>query len=261
MDSPHLFYQLPPATPDQEVHLQFHISVNGQAYAAEILTFEGVQGGEAAELLALKPEVLKKLYDFEVQGNSVAVTVIFEGAKEWLPWLELMATNQYLKTDSSFQPVAPKERAELLFFDQTREKDKPTGTYSATCQQNCLQNYYSCSEFECGSATVFCDPCLEFYAFCLQNCCNPTSTTFTRTTILSTVIDGTACLSPSYPTSNGKIYQIKRRNYKQETIRRDTDSYCNTTDTVISTSYYSRLCDVATSTNCSGPTGKPTCNW
>lgn len=262
MEGPQLFYQLPPAPIGQEVQLHFRISVNGQAFAAEILTFEKVTGGESVELLALQPGLLKQLYEFDQQGNTVTVTAIFDGSKEWLPWAGLVSYNQFLKSDRSFVPVAPSERMAMILFDEPLQKTKPTGSFSATCQQNCYTSYEICAEYECGSPVVFCDPCLEYLADCLTNCCQATSTTFSRTTILSTVVDGTACLSPSYPnTSTGQIYQIKRRNYKQETIRRDTDTFCNTTDTVLSTSYYSKLCDVNTYAGCNSPTGKPTCNW
>ena len=262
MESPQLFYQLPLLQGEGGLEFQFRISVNGQGFAAELLTLEKAQGGESVELLATRPDLLKKLYELDSQGNKVAVTAIAEGTKDWFLWEDLLAYNRQLKTDSSFLPIAPEARAELILFDQVRPKEQPTGSYAITCQEKCLQEYYQCALDQCGSPTVFCEVCLIQYAECLKHCCTPSTITFVRTTILSTVVDGTACLSEDYPnTSSGQVYQITRRNYKDETIQRTTNSYCVVTDVVISTSYYSKLCDVATASECANPTGKPTCNW
>jgi len=261
MESPFLYFQLPHAIEEDQTILQFHIHVNGQAYAAEILSLPPTEGGESIELLAKSPLILKHLYELAEEGNQVTVSVVFSGFEAWMSWSQLVDFNRDLKVDPSFLPIADKDR-EVITFDEDWAAKNASAFSGLDCRDRCYQDYLACAIDTCGQPLSLCEPCLTQYSGCLRNCCIASTTTYTQTTIISTVVEGSECLAYFYPSATtGNVYQIKRRTYKVETIQETTDTYCITTQTVIATSYYSRLCDVLTTQTCSNPISTPTCNW
>ena len=261
--SPYLFYRLPNIQVDQETTVQFLYEVKGQAYAAELLTLARLDGGEAVELCSRNAALLTNLKDLAASGVSVRVTVENEHFRDSLVLGDMIANSDQITHSPAFRPVSLTAHSDMVFpIAEARLTAKGATRAATPCSTDCYNDYTACAQAICGFPTVFCDPCLSDYADCLANCCTPSSTTYSQTTLISTVLVGTSCLSNSYPSaSTGTLYRTRRRNYKTETIQQTTDSYCNVSEQVIATSYFSDLCDYNTFIFCSGPVGKPACSY
>jgi len=159
-------YQLPKALSKTGQALQFHFLVNGLAVASEILDFANADPQPFVPLLPKKPLVLRNLLLLEAQGSTMEV-LLEANHFESLTAPADLPTPQSLQDQSGSSP--PAMASELFLLEKGFGFVVPRGLDQA-CFDLCRDRYASCAMFHCSNPNIFCDPCLDTYSECSNEC-------------------------------------------------------------------------------------------
>jgi hypothetical protein len=278
LESRPLFFAPPADSLDGARTLAFRINLNGRPYLEETLRVERLGAG-AFELLAMRPELLDRLYTISAnRADRVTVEVLVDGrpVHAFSSFEELVQYNRELKATSLNPLVAKSEVRDYTGAAKppavSTAKPKPATAKGMQadpyCADQCYGDYDRCTDYGWGCDYGDCSRCQNSLDACLSYCpivcVDPKNSTIVNNdAVVATNYGGQECREHQWESdfTSGEWYTNTRLTWKRTKVRRT--EYCDghVEQEVLSYEYWYVYCWTRTYMQCTSPVtwAQPAC--